>query len=176
MFISLITTDTIVRAYLENLISMMFYTLIEDPSSHRTMEISIISSSSNLKIKEKNTEDRYLIKPFHYSEMIRQIENLKNNYFEIIGPIKYYPASGYLEMEEKSIWLSETQNKILSSLVCYIKGIEKKILYRNIWPRDIDISENKIDTHLTNLRNIVLKFSKYNLNFSSSRGLIRLVV
>ena len=34
-------------------------------------------------------------------------------------------------------------------------GIEKVDLYKIIWPKDKEIILNKLDTHLTNLKNIV---------------------
>ena len=77
--------------------------------------------------------------------------------------------------DEKSL-LSETQNQILSSLVCYRGGIEKKRLYESIWPRDKDISENKLDTHLTNLRNHITNFSNHKLNFKTLKGSIKLEI
>ena len=37
-----------------------------------------------------------------------------------------------------------------------------------IWPLDKEVSINKIDTHLTNLKNYLLEELGYKLNFKSS--------
>jgi DNA-binding winged helix-turn-helix (wHTH) protein len=77
-------------------------------------------------------------------------------------------------MNDQKFLLSETQNHILSTLVCFKQGIEKKILYESIWPRDKNISDNKLDTHLTNLRNHFYEFTEQKLNFKTLKGSIKL--
>ena len=112
--------------------------------------------------------------PFHFSKIIHTINIFQQNYSVKIGWIYYFPFQGSMKFNEEKLLLSETQNKILASLVCYKDGIEKKILYQSIWPRDKVISENKLDTHLTNLRNLISDFTNYKLNFKTLRGLIKL--
>ena len=56
------------------------------------------------------------------------------------------------------------------------KGMPKYSLYKKLWPNDKESSINKLDTHLTNLKNdFENKFNK-NLNLVSSKGQIRLII
>jgi len=55
-------------------------------------------------------------------------------------------------------------------------GMPKNSLYKKLWPNDKEISINKLDTHLTNLKNdFETKFGQ-NLNLVSSKGNIRLII
>ena len=54
-------------------------------------------------------------------------------------------------------------------------GIDKKQLYKELWPGDKDIYINKLDTHLTNLKNKINSDLSYDLKFTSSKGRIYLI-
>ena len=45
-----------------------------------------------------------------------------------------------------------------------------------IWKKDKDISINKLDTHLTNLKKSLFNDIGYDLNFSSKSGIIKLAI
>ena len=55
-------------------------------------------------------------------------------------------------------------------------GINKSNLYKLIWPYDKDIQINKLDTHITNLKNKVKEFLKVDLTIISSSGVIKLII
>ena len=54
-------------------------------------------------------------------------------------------------------------------------GIKKIDLIKIIWPNDKDIFFNKLDTHLTNLKNYLKSESDFDLKFTSKSGLIKLI-
>jgi len=54
------------------------------------------------------------------------------------------------------------------------KGIEKPTLYKKIWPNDKSYHINKLDTHLTNLKNELKESLNFDLIFSSSGGNLKL--
>ena len=54
------------------------------------------------------------------------------------------------------------------------RGINKVDLIKTIWPNDKEIFFNKLDTHLTNLKNNLSKEIDYDLKFSSKSGIIKL--
>jgi len=54
--------------------------------------------------------------------------------------------------------------------------MEKVDLYKNIWPKDKDYQMNKLDTHLTNLKNYIYEKIDLKLNFSSISGQIKLII
>ena len=55
-------------------------------------------------------------------------------------------------------------------------GFSKEELYKIIWPNDYEISVNKLDTHFTNLKELVkLKFD-INLALKSYQGSVSLII
>ena len=53
-------------------------------------------------------------------------------------------------------------------------GINKKDLYQLLWERDKDISINKLDTHLTNLKNLIFTNFNFLINFKSAKNFLYL--
>jgi hypothetical protein len=174
MFIGIKSNDLDILDFLENNISNVTSNTILQENNRRLLVLNFYSSATELKISAPNQETISISMPFHFSKIIHTINIFQQNYSVKIGWIYYFPFQGSMKFNEEKLLLSETQNKILASLVCYKDGIEKKILYQSIWPRDKVISENKLDTHLTNLRNLISDFTNYKLNFKTLRGLIKL--
>ena len=52
------------------------------------------------------------------------------------------------------------------------EGINKTDLYKIIWPKDVNIQINKLDTHLTNLKNLLQEHFDYTIKFKSNQGKI----
>ena len=174
MFIGIKSNDLDILEFLENNISNITSNTILQENNRRLLVLNFYSSDTELKISTPNQETISISMPFHFSQIISKINIFQQHYSIKIGSIKYFPFTGAILFNDKKSLLSETQNQILNSLVCYTEGIEKRILYESIWPRDKDISENKLDTHLTNLRNHVQEFSQYKLNFKTLKGSIKL--
>ena len=63
---------------------------------------------------------------------------------------------------------------MISLLLNIEEGIEKTKLIKKIWPKDKDIFFNKLDTHLTNLKNQLQNDLNFNLKFSSKSGILKL--
>jgi DNA-binding winged helix-turn-helix (wHTH) protein len=61
-------------------------------------------------------------------------------------------------------------------LFLFDQGISKNDLYKKIWPNDKEVSINKIDTHLTNIKNILNKTINFSLKISSKNGLLKLII
>jgi DNA-binding response OmpR family regulator len=61
-------------------------------------------------------------------------------------------------------------------LIVNKEGINKKFLYESIWPNDKDISINKLDTHLTNLKNQIKLDLSLNINFISQEKILNLII
>ena len=174
MFIKIKSNDPIILQFLETNISNLTSSIILKEKERRLLVLDFQSSNDEIKILSSTQETITIAKPFHFSHMIDKISIFQQNYLLKIGPIIYFPFLGSFNFNGNKSLLSETQNQILNNLVCYKEGIEKKFLYESIWPRDKDISENKLDTHLTNLRNNLHEFSSYKLNFKTIKGSIKL--
>ena len=174
MFISINCNDPNILKFLEENISNLSPSVLIEEINLLTLKLDFLNYENDIKISSPNQETIIISKPFHFSQMISKINIFQQNYSVKIGPLKYFPFIETIIFNDEKSLLSETQNQILNSLVCYTGGIEKKKLYESIWPRDKDISENKLDTHLTNLRSHVLEFSNQRLNFKTLNGSIKL--
>ena len=176
MFIKIKSNDQIISQFLEEYISNLTSSIILNEKERRLLALDFKSSDDEIKISSPAQETITIAKPFHFSQMIDKFSIFQQNYFVKLGPIIYFPFLGSFNFSDNKHLLSQTQNQILSSLVCFKEGIEKKILYGTIWPRDKNISENKLDTHLTNLRNHIFDTCSYKLNFKTQKGLISLYI
>jgi DNA-binding response OmpR family regulator len=174
MYISINSNDPNILKFLEENISKLTPSILITDINVIILVLDFLSNENEIKISSPSQETIIISKPFHFSQMISKINILQQKYYVKIGPIKYFPFTGTILLNDEKSFLSQNQNQILNSLVCYKEGIDKKKLYEFIWPRDKDISENKLDTHLTNLRNHVVDFSKYKLNFKTIKGFIKL--
>ena len=110
------------------------------------------------------------------------IESLFSNLMNIFLDYKvnfqnshYYPINNLVICKNQKIVLGDIHNKILTSLILYKNtGIDKFDLYKKIWPSDKDYQINKLDTHLSNFKNILMNNIKFEIQFSSSKGIIKL--
>ena len=89
---------------------------------------------------------------------------------------KYFPYQRLITNIKKKSLLSDIQNMIMSKLVTYKEGIDKEGLYQSIWKRDKQISINKLDTHLTNLKNQLKSDLDLYVNFQSQNKILRLLI
>ena len=81
-----------------------------------------------------------------------------------------------IENQIINIKLTYTHSIILNNLLLNKLGLEKLDLYKILWPNDKNIQLNKLDTHLTNLKNLFEKEFNYNLNFFSKQSIIKLLI
>lgn len=94
-----------------------------------------------------------------------------------IKDLEYFPYQQNIFYNNEKLYLKNIHNQILLKLVLYIDdGIDKELLYKNIWPNEKVVSINKLDSHLTNLKNHIHKEINYFINFSSSNKKIKLIV
>ena len=107
-----------------------------------------------------------------FSDLRKEITKISYN----IHSLCYFPFLREMIHGEIGVNLSDIQNNILLQLVINEKGVNKEELYKLIWPNDKDISINKLDTHLTNLKNLILDKLKFELNFRSLDKSLKLVI
>ena len=90
---------------------------------------------------------------------------------------RYFPYQRLIKKNDyEKIYLSYLQNIILSNLIVNQKGIEKFVLYKLIWPEDRNISINKLETHLTNLKTHINSNLDININFQSQNKILKLII
>ena len=65
---------------------------------------------------------------------------------------------------------------ILFNLALYKDGVDKEYLYSLVWPEDKNLSINKLDSHLTNLKNYMKESLDLSIKFHSSQKIIKLII
>ena len=115
--------------------------------------------------------------PNKFNEMFDKIYDFVSNKNIYINNFYYYPFKQLIKGNEKTTLLSEIQNNIMIYLLLNLdNGIGKIELMQNIWPKDKDIFLNKLDTHLTNLKNQIFNDLNYDIKFSSKSGILKLSI
>ena len=111
------------------------------------------------------------------------LNNLSSEILKLIVDINipfsnyhYFPYQRLIENKEKKSLLSDIQNNILNNILLYSDGIDKDLLYHRIWKRDKSIQINKLDTHLTNLKNKLNDDLDLNVNFHSYDKKLNLLI
>ena len=106
-----------------------------------------------------------------FFELLQALSDIKYEFNEL----EYNPINHTVTFKSKTIKLKSIHNTIFKDLFLNKdSGIQKEIIYLNLWPNDKDIMINKLDTHLTNLKNFLKEELDFNLQFVSSAGMIKL--
>ena len=123
-----------------------------------------------------NDLNKVYIKPLElnliFSDLMREILKISykiNNFF-------YFPFQRKVKNEKLKTYLSDIQNKILLNLLTNQNGINKDELYQIIWSQDKMISINKLDTHLTNLKSLLIDELNLKINFKSADKKLKLII
>jgi len=125
--------------------------------------IELRGPSSNLKIEIPTT--------IHH--ILDKINKLFIDFNLDINDAKFYPLKQSLVHKSKEVYLGNIHFIIFSKLVLHReKGINKIDLYKEIWPHDKELQLNKLDTHLTNLKNHLKEKINFNFLFFSRSGSI----
>ena len=115
-------------------------------------------------------------KPLIYQNLNSNLYSLLSNTFFKFDNFIYYPLFQKIEKQNKIIKLTHTHSNILNNLLLNKLGTEKLDLYKTLWPTDKNIQLNKLDTHLTNLKNLFDKEFGYSLNYFSKQSIIKLSI
>ncbi len=129
-------------------------------------------------LKVQFNEDNLLFDlPLNNENFFHEIYNLLSENFVQVGELTYYPIKELISKKNVTVSLRNTHNLIFNqALINNRSGVLKLDLYNLIWPSDIDIHINKLDTHLTNLKNFLKKELNYDLKFISNHGMIQFLL
>jgi hypothetical protein len=129
--------------------------------------IELRSSSSNLKIETPTT----------IHQILDKINILFVNFNLDVNDAKFYPLKQSLIYKNKEAYLGNIHFIIFNKLMLHREtGINKIDLYKEIWPLDKELQLNKLDTHLTNLKNHLKEKINFNFLFFSRSGSVYLGV
>ncbi len=103
--------------------------------------------------------DDYVVKPFETEELIARIEAIlrrkgfKNDEVLEYGPIKLYPASRKVEVNDEEITLSKTEFDLLEYLMRNAEVVmPKERILNAIWGEDFYGSQNVVEVYVNYLR------------------------
>tara|TARA_B100001287_G_scaffold80965_1_gene67408 strand:- start:145 stop:672 length:528 start_codon:yes stop_codon:yes gene_type:complete len=148
--------------------------------------ITTAKDLSFVEIEAHQTNDQLHFKYNHKKEIIKMPTKI-NNIFDgiyklivekavIINKFEFFPFKQTINYQGNDVKLNFISNEILRNLYLYKeRGIEKNILYTSIWPQDKEILINKLDTHLTNTKNLILNNFNIELKYASKKGIVKLL-
>lgn len=139
-------------------------------------EVKIVNCENNLEFCLGKKKIFFSL-PKNLNEIFEKFLDLISNEKIYIQKNEYYPFKNLIKSNQKNIYLSEIQNTIICYLLLYSDtGIKKIDLIKTVWPNDKEIFFNKLDTHLTNLKNYLNKEGIYDFKFMSKAGIIKLII
>ena len=129
-------------------------------------------------LKVQFNEDKIFFDlPLKIEHFFREIFNFLSENSVQVGELTYYPIKELISKKNVTVSLRNTHNLIFNqALINNRSGVLKTDLYNLMWPSDIDIHINKLDTHLTNLKNFLKKELSYDLKFISNHGMIQFLL
>ena len=165
-------------SFLEKKFNYLFtqYNLFNLNSQKNYILIDLMKNNDQL-IVEMNNEKINFNLPLSFSDFFVLLKKKLINISISNDKIEFYPFKNLVIYQNLDLYLKDIHNIIFSNLIISIDdGINKIDLYKTLWPHDKDISMNKLDTHLTNLKNEIYDGLQIDLKFSSKNNFIKLVI
>ena len=151
-----------------------YFTLDESKKYFFTIKIKKFEKELQIKCFQKISTLKI---PVTFNVLSTTLSKLLHDHSIDIDSIKFYPFRQSLHYKNKDTNLGNIHFIIFSQLILnHPDTIEKLNLYKNIWPKDKEYQMNKLDTHLTNLKNYLDEKIDLKLNFSSNSGKIKLII
>lgn len=168
--------DSFLRKNIINLLKQKKFFSKDEYSNKFFFQLKIYQQEDCLFCQVEDDQIKFNL-PRNFEEIFEKIFDLVSNKNIHVSIFHYYPFKQSIRINEKITLLTEIQNKIITHLLLNLdNGIEKVQLIKNIWPKDKDIFLNKLDTHLTNLKNQISNELGFDLNFSSKSGILKLCI
>ena len=167
--------DQFLLDHLVALASQKNLRLTPKKSNNYFSKLFVKTTNSNIEIV--HNEKKYKIsKPFKIDKFFTTITELLSKFNYKFENSFYFPLQQVFEYKNKSVRLGKIHHDILSSLFLNNQnGVNKFELYKFIWPQDKDVSINKLETHITNLKNQLQLKVAFRINISSNSGQLKLI-
>jgi len=166
--------NSIYEKYLTDVLKQKTLPVTFSTNSNYFSQIDFNIQPKEIILKNEKNKQRVLL-PLLLENLSSCLMSLLSDYLVMVQSAQYFPINNTLIFKEKKIVLGDIHNKIMTHLILNkSSGIDKFKLYQLIWPKDKDIQINKLDTHLSNFKNVLISNLSFEINFSSSRGLIKL--
>jgi len=164
--------------FLEKNFNYLFtqYNLYNFSSQKNFILIDLIKNNDQLIVGINNEKINFNL-PLSFNDFFVLLRKKLMNISISKDKIRFYPFKNLVMYKNLDLYLKDIHNIIFSNLIISIdEGINKIDLYKTLWPQDKDVSMNKLDTHLTNLKNEIYDGLQIDLNFSSKNNFIKLVI
>lgn len=165
--------DFISESVLEILKQIDFLIITNENNSFAT--IKIVQKKDVILLLLDDKKIRFKL-PIEFQVLFQNIQNLLTNVVVAKESFNYFPFQSLIIKNNKKLLLTELQNKLFSSLLLNKQGIGKEDLYKLIWPNDRNLSFNKIETHMTNLKNYLKSELDLFIKIQSNNKLINLII
>ena len=137
--------------------------------------ISRENKSDILKILFNKKELKFKL-PVKVDDIVREIVFYQSQTEFKLGPLLFNPSKQLLISKDLQITLRHSHNKMLSEIMMNTEnGVSKLTLYEKLWPNDVDIQMNKLDTHLTNLKKVIYENFNYEIVLKTANGKLIIV-
>ena len=161
---------------IKKLFNQKKFVITEDRSSRYFFELILTFDKNIIKIDTKSNSISMSL-PISFELFFSEIKNLYIERFVNVGNLNYKPVKQSVSFKNNIINLNYIHNIIMTNLILNLDiGIYKNDLYKFIWPNDKDIQINKLDTHITNLKNKIKNGLKIDLNIISNAGILKLII
>lgn len=158
--------------YIQNLLQEINFPVSLDDDMAVYGEVFIEFNRSFVKLKIDKLEKNLNI-PFSLAQFSQNFFDLLQNFNIKLNELEYFPLKETISNGTKIFKLRNTHNLIVREALKYKNtGLLKTDLYKIIWPHEVEIQINKLDTHLTNLKNILSNEFSFNFEFNSNKGKI----
>ena len=129
-----------------------------------------------IKINVLGLEKKKIQLPCRIIKIIEEIEMISKDFYFKIENLFFFPLTQELTTLNKniSVKLNYIHNKILAEMLINQIGVAKIDLYKTVWSNDKEILINKLDTHITNLKNIINDKFNQKIIFESQHGIIKI--
>lgn len=172
LMINVESNNLFLKNKFEDLLIQKNYQLSAD-KKFLTIELEDKDSLINIFL---NSDNFKFCKPASFEEIFTKISLLILKTKILFHGTNYYPFRQLIENKTKIYNFKNFNNILFSNLFLYPEGISKMDLYKKIWPGDKQVSINKLDTHLTNLKIDLIKSIDFDFKFQSKLGMLRLII
>jgi len=153
MYFKFQSTSKFLEKKLSDLTDQILFNNQFDDQIFKFFFIEIIDSKKNIVLKTSFDHDYEIPFTIDINLFKNTLIKILDNFFVQFEHANYFPNKALIHYNNKNLKLGEIQNNILKNILLARNGIKKNYLYSIIWPKDKEIAINKIDTHLTNLKN-----------------------
>tara|TARA_B100001093_G_scaffold304730_1_gene290643 strand:+ start:9233 stop:9763 length:531 start_codon:yes stop_codon:yes gene_type:complete len=173
--INIKSTDHLMLKSFQHIFNQTNLKMVHDDHNDSFADIKIETINNKLLLKI----DDYILNlrtPLSFKKIFLEINKILSKKKITFLTLVYLPFQQKLENSDSAMLMNDIHNTLFSYLYLHRKeGIDKFDLYKKIWPKDKNFHINKIDSHLSNLKNEIKSRINFNFEYSSKKKLIRLI-